>query len=264
MTDERSINEYSKSLRNFEIQNDLRQFLGYQYAFDKNGFVIGKDQNERQSNLKEYIKRRNALARDSKVDYRLLQDIVEKSKFNQTFETEKKLRYLAQKLGLNIPYIENSMALMAAFSFDDPVRMSMKIEMHLAPDVKNFCIPQEAKHSLEIVEVIEILKTIRDDFKSEFPISPYEYHKSFVPKFIEDTNVVLLWKLLGEYNIVLYGRRMNQWLHDHDQDHIIVFQLYKYPYEEKDNKGNLIREYIASLEADPQTTYQYVEDFRYI
>tara|TARA_B100000989_G_scaffold244099_1_gene191171 strand:- start:233 stop:1027 length:795 start_codon:yes stop_codon:yes gene_type:complete len=264
MTDERSISEYSKSLRNIEIQNDLRQFLGYQNAFDTNGSIKGKDEIERASNLKDYLKRRNALARDSKVDYRLLQDIVEKTKFNQTFETEKKLRYLAQKLGLSIPYIENSMALMAAFSFDDPVRMSMEIEIHLAPDVKNFCIPQEAKHSIEIVEIIETLKLIRDDFKSEFPVSPYEYHKSFVPKFTEDSNVVNLWELLGKYNIVLYGRRMNQWLHDLDQDHVIVFQLYKYPYEERDNDGNFIREYIASLEVDRQTTYQYVEDFRYI
>lgn len=232
----KSIEENLGNLRNSEMQRDLRQTLRFEEFFHPNGDLVGDNSKQREDNRKTFNKLRNELARSSDVDYRIIEDIVVKGKFTQTLATEKKLRYLAEAHGLSVPLIITETDLMQAYDFDKPARMSLKINTHVVADTLNLA-DQEAKHSWEFAQIMDLLDDIKNIFDKDFPVDIYTYHKVLVPKFVGDEKVKKLRNLLNEYNIALYGRRMHQWLHDEEGDHLIAFKLVKFPYQTQDGQS---------------------------
>lgn len=253
--------DQQKLIRDLELKSDFKLFLEADkfYDFELKLFK-GSTSQEAVANEKNYRKKRNALAKSAKVDYRIIDQIIFDENISLTDVSKVKLRNIAQRYRLTANKISSNspFGLLKAFDFDQPRRMwSKTLRNCVVFDTINYDIA-EVRHSEIFAEIMDLLNSIADIFDEDYPYDNYLLHKILVKKFENDERVKRLGDLIQKNNICLYGGRMHEWLHDYD-NLIFVFVITKFP--ELNSSGEQI---FANDVAPPKEFFRYLNGFELV
>ena len=230
--------ELEKKIRYGQLVEDLEFYISYLgeippevfFRHRKNEINLGNDK----TYSSKYKKARNWICRQCDVDYRVIDEIVLKNNVIVKYETERKLRRIAETVGLSVLKISDPTSLLFAFNTANPSIMYSNTPINVLCEPKDCTLSRmpNAETSWHFADVMDRIQKLSLSLTSKFPVDPLEYHGKLVPDFCNDQETKNLFHQMKKYNIVLYGNHLRRWLSD-EENWSSVFLLAKYK-DEKD------------------------------